>query len=232
MENQKQESNEKKTLGLYSLFALPVITSLVVGLGVYFFLDSQCSKSIEDYKSKNNSLQSQVKNLENEISELKGEATPSAKTEESIYSNSELGISFEYDDEKINIKEEESSVFVKDNDGYGYIFKITSAAEDSLDEYWQNRQAKIESGELLNYSKEETTYKNYPALYLKHQEVMQIPMDQYVVKTDNGLLVISFEVMAELGIDYEDESEKSTYKASWEKDKEIVEGILSSLKIN
>lgn len=90
--------------------------------------------------------------------------------------NPSLGITLNFPKNTVNmINTETSTTFIRKN---GYIFKV-QLIESALtvEEYW-----KLIKASSLNYKVKETTFRNYPALFLELEDFSEYPGDRYLVK--------------------------------------------------
>lgn len=90
--------------------------------------------------------------------------------------NPNLGITLNFPKNTVNmINTETSTTFIRKN---GYIFKV-QLIESALtvEEYW-----KLIKASSLNYKVKETTFRNYPALFLELEDFSEYPGDRYLVK--------------------------------------------------
>lgn len=141
------------------------------------------------------------------------------------YSNQSFGISFEYPKDQVTLREEGNRVMLLHKMGYLFDVKKISTSE-TVDSWWTK-----ESKNYIRSIKTATAFKGVPVYYLKHDDIMQVPMDAYLVQKNGYILMISFGVAPDLKADYENDT--TLYNQANEQyvrdDKPIVDAVMNSL---
>lgn len=147
------------------------------------------------------------------------------------YKNTSLGISFEYPNKLLlNDLVEENRVYLSKPEAFGYFFEISLLNTNlSLEKF-----VSADTDYQTYYFTENTTFLNQDAVSLKHKFPGQVPMDSILIKTNKGIIKISYEANMVEGTDTEGMSEEqieNVERLYLTNTKPLIDQILSSIKL-
>lgn len=151
------------------------------------------------------------------------------KQSNSIYSSRNFGIRFQYDSNKVLIREiDPNSVSVFRINAMSYFFRVTKyVTRDTLTIWWDKNSANF-----IKSVGSTIIFKGKPSIFLKHNDIMQVPSDSYLVQMNGYILKIDFGVEPDLQADYQGDTTGYTdHKLQFDKeDKPLNDTIMNSFE--